>query len=206
MKFIEVLYNALSKRGGWYEDAKYYAQDKTGRITAYGDEPTLRNTYYVSSTFLGYLSNTDFLSTKSSDWNTQIISKEQFEKYKEEKQCDFGCLPKKLYEEFSKRSGWNNKFNYYTFDVNGKIKGHEAYPQLSPLVVSKDEYDNFVIMNTRSVQTLSIDPVRNDDGIVIGYCIVKNGTKFFRDNVYGLMSTIEEAISALNELKTKGSQ
>jgi hypothetical protein len=80
MKLIKVLMLELTKRDGWHPDAKYYAQDKCGRICAYREIPVKCNSgdCYTYSNMIGFSNNADFFAKKAEDWDVSIISKNDY--------------------------------------------------------------------------------------------------------------------------------
>lgn len=82
MKLIKILMLELVKRDGWHPDAKYYVQDKCGRICAYSELPIKSKSgdCYTYSNMVGFFNNSDFFAKKSEDWDTTIISKNEYYK------------------------------------------------------------------------------------------------------------------------------
>ena len=83
MKLINVLVKELPSKGGWHPEAAFYAQDKSGRITAYSKEPRKDGDAYSYNNMIyaGWGSNADFFGKKSSDWDSTVISKSEYDTY-----------------------------------------------------------------------------------------------------------------------------
>lgn len=109
-------------------------------------------------------------------------------------------MKEKILQELEK-SKWDVNFIVYGIDVSGALKGYTIEDDFDILeVITKSEYDQYLI--TKSSYNLTIDCVMHNSKI-LGYALILNGTKFFRENHYGLIDTIEEAIEALKDCKKK---
>lgn len=103
--------------------------------------------------------------------------------------------------ELLKCTSWNTEFAVYGLNENNKLQGHKIDDVFDiDEVLTKSEYDAYLINTT--TYSLSIQQVI-DSGKLLGYALVLNGSKFFKGNHYGLMDTIEEAVSALEDCKKK---
>jgi hypothetical protein len=96
---------------------------------------------------------------------------------------------------------WDVSFAVYGIDENNRLHGYKIDDDFDiDEVVTKSEYDQYLI--SLASYSLSITRVINH-GKLLGYALTKNNSRFFRENHYGLLSTIEEAIDALEDCKKK---
>jgi len=75
MKLIDLLVQELPKRGGWCEDATYYVQDADGET-----KPGAGRMPFMDGLWLrGDQRFPTFMMTKADDWETAIVTREQYE-------------------------------------------------------------------------------------------------------------------------------
>lgn len=81
MKLIDLLKIELPKRGGWPEGANYIACDKDGQVDSYRYIPVPDSTglNWKCSSGEGFLSQCIVPACSCSDWDSSIITREQYE-------------------------------------------------------------------------------------------------------------------------------
>lgn len=81
MKLIDLLVQELPKHGGWPQGSQFIAADMDGRIDSYENEPEIDDSKESWRDSMGYgYKQADIIpSTKVSDWDTAIISREEYE-------------------------------------------------------------------------------------------------------------------------------
>lgn len=82
MKLIDLLVKELPSRGGWPEEAKIMSQDAAGMINAHRNE---RLVFLIDQFWTGTSKNdacknfSPFYLKKATDWNTNTVTREQYE-------------------------------------------------------------------------------------------------------------------------------
>lgn len=81
MKLIDLLVQELPSCGSWPQGSQFIAADMDGRIDSYENEPELDNSKesWRDSVVGGYEVADIIPSTEVSDWQTSIISREEYE-------------------------------------------------------------------------------------------------------------------------------